>query len=363
MRKIVLLFAAAVAALSCSQKWNDLVHEEVPAEITAFEVEEQSSVKISKSTRLVTVSVPAETDFSRLTVKAFSVTEGADCSHTFQPGESVDLSDTLKITLTTYDEYVWKIIATEEKKAEPEPKDGPQLYNLSFDLWSPDPDLAALNIFTPYGEDATDEEKVVWGNADRTLAALGFPTVSPEREFLAVEGEGKAALRLQTQGIEALRKLAAGSLFTGQVGKIDIWAMTAELLWGVPFTERPAALEGYVCYHPETIDYAEEPYADMKGKPDKGAVLIFLSDHEGQFVVKPPENLVDYENDPTIIGYGKILFEKDMTEYEKFHVDITYRSDRTPTMITIVTTSSAYGDYFTGASGSVIYFDELKLLY
>ena len=32
-------------------------------------------------------------------------------------------------------------------------------------------------------------------------------------------------------------------------------------------------------------------------------------------------------------------------------------------MITIVTTSSAYGDYFTGASGSVIYFDEFKLLY
>ena len=55
----------------------------------------------------------------------------------------------------------------------------------------------------------------------------------------------------------------------------------------------------------------------MKGKADKGAVLIFLSDHEGQFVVKPPETLVDYENDPTIIGYGKILFEKDMTAYEK----------------------------------------------
>ena len=363
MRKYVFLLAAAAAAVSCSQKWNDLVHEEVPAEITAFEVEEQSSVKFSKANRLVTVSVPEGTDFSRLTVKAFSVTEGAVCSRSFQPGESIDLSDTLKITLTTYDEYVWKLIAAEEKKAEPEPKDGPQVYNLSFDLWSPDPDLASLNIFTPYGEDATDEERTVWGNADRTLAALGFPTVSPEREFLAVKGEGKAALRLQTQGIAALKKLAAGSLFTGQVGKIDIFAMTAELLWGVPFTERPASLEGYVCYQPQVIDYAEGSYADMKGQSDKGAVLIFLSDHEGQYVVKPPEALVDYENDPSIIGYGKALFENHMTEYEKFHVDIQYRSDRTPTMITIVTTSSAYGDYFTGASGSVIYFDEFKLLY
>ena len=52
-----------------------------------------------------------------------------------------------------------------------------------------------------------------------------------------------------------------------------------------------------------------------------------------------------------------------MTQYEKFHIDITYRSEKKPTMITIVTSSSAYGDYFTGASGSVLYLDEFRLYY
>ena len=358
MKKTVIYLMGVLATLSCSQKWNDLVHEEVPAEVTAFEVEEQSSVSISKAKRTVTVSVPEGTDFKALTVKTFSITEGATASRVFQPGESIDLSDTLRITLTTYDEYVWKLIAAEEKKEEPTLKDGPQLYNLSFDHW-----FVENTIYYPYGEDATDEEKAVWGNADNIIALLGFPTMRAEYEFLAVPGEGKAALRLQTQGITALNKLAAGSLFTGKMGEINIWAMTADLLWGVPFTERPAALEGYYCYQPQTIDYAEGDYASMKGQSDKGAVLVVLSDWEEQFLVSPPDKLLDYEHDPGVVGYGKVFFDKDMTQYEKFHIDITYRSEKTPTMITIVTSSSAYGDYFTGASGSVLYLDEFKLYY
>ncbi len=363
MRKYFIFIAAALTAISCSQKWNDLVHEEVPADITEFSVEEQTSVQISKAKKVVSVSVPEGTDLTSLTVKTFAVTEGAQCSRTLNAGEKVNLSDTLRITLTTYDEYVWKLIADIQKPDDPEPQEGPQIYNLSFDNWSLDPQLGALGVYNPYGEDATEEEQKTWGNADKILAAFGYSTNGPERDFVAVKGEGKAALRLQTQGIEALHKLAAGSLFTGQPGDIDIMAMTAELLWGLPFTARPKALEGYYCYQPKTIDYAEEPHLDKKGQPDKGAVVVILSDWQSQFKVKPPTSLVDYDNDPSIIGYGKILFEKESSNYEKFHMDIQYRSDRTPTMITIVTSSSYLGDYFTGASGSVLYLDEFKLVY
>lgn len=119
---------------------------------------------------------------------------------------------------------------------------------------------------------------------------LGFPTMKNETEFLAVKGEGTAALRLQTQGIEAMNKLAAGSLFTGKMGGIDFFKMSAELLWGVPFEGRPASLEGYVCFQPKPIDYAEGDYAGEKGKMDKGAVVVILSDWEEPFLVSPPEN-------------------------------------------------------------------------
>ncbi len=40
-----------------------------------------------------------------------------------------------------------------------------------------------------------------------------------------------------------------------------------------------------------------------------------------------------------------------------------YRNDRTPTFLTIVTSSSYLGDYFTVGSGSVAYFDEFRFLY
>ena len=358
MRKTIILLSAVLTAFSCSQKWNDLVHEEVPAEITAFELEGQTAVQISKARKTVTATFPEGTGFNALKVKDFQITDGASCSHDIKPGGVLDLTDTLKVTLTTYDEYVWNIVAAIEKKEEPTPKDGPQVYNMLFDLWTIDKTLPV-----PYADDATDEEKAVWGNADQIIALLGFPTMRNETEFVAVKGEGKASLRLQTQGIAAMKKLAAGSLFTGKLSGIDIFSQTAELLWGVPFGGRPAALEGYVCSQPKVIDYAEGEYAGLKGQLDKGAVSVILSDWEEQFLVSPPNKLVDYENDPHIIGYGKMTFEKEMTEYEKFHLDITYRSDRTPTMVTIVTSSSYLGDYFTGGSGSVIYFDEFKFIY
>ena len=101
----------------------------------------------------------------------------------------------------------------------------------------------------------------------------------------------------------------------------------------------------------------------MKGQMDKGSVVVILSDWPEPFLVSPPDKLVDYDNDPNIIGYGRILFDKDMTGYEKFHLDINYHSDRTPTMATIVTSSSYLGDYFTGGSGSVVYFDEFRFIY
>ena len=361
MRKTVILLAAVLAAFSCSRKWNDLVHEEVPAEITAFELEGQVDVRISRANRCVTAVLPKGTAFNALTVKTFQATEGAMCAPVVKAGDVLDLTDTLRVTLTTYDGYLWKIAAEEEKKEEPEPREGPQLYNFSFDHWSQENEN--LKVYDPFDADATEEEKAVWGNADKLIAALGFPTMSPERAFVAVPGEGKAALRLQTQGIAVLKKLAAGSLFTGKLSKIDIFTQTAELLWGVPFADRPVALEGYVCSQPKPIDYAEGAQADKMGQMDKASLTVILSDWAEPFLVHPPEKLVDAEGDPHIIGYGKMLFDKEMTQYEKFRLDIAYRSDRMPTMVTVVTSSSYLGDYFTGGSGSVVYFDEFKFVY
>ena len=350
MKKIFVLLAVAFAILACDQKWNDLVHEEVQ--------------------KTVTVVLPEETDLSQLTVQTFSYTEGAQCSRPLSAGQVIDLTAPVTLTLTTYDPYQWTLAAeiqttpvtpdpgpdNPDPPTPPTPKDGPQLYNMSFDHWSKSSSLDVC-----YGSDATAEEKAVWGSANSTTAPLGQPTVGPEYDFVAVPGEGKAALKLQTRSV--LGKLAAGSLFNGKMGSINIWTMSASLDWGIPFSDRPASLEGYYCYKPATINIAQSPYQGKKGELDNASIIVLLTDWDKPFTVNPPESLVDYDNDEKIIGLGKLTIEKSMENYEKFHLDIKYRSDRTPKYVTIVLSSSALGDYFTGGVGSVFYLDEFKFLY
>ena len=366
MKRIALL-AAILAVVSCNQKWNDLVHEEVVAEITAFEVEGQVSSQISKSSRKATVFVPEGTDMTALSVSVFTVTETAVSSPSYTAGDVIDLSEPKTLTLTTFDEYTWTLSAEvyvapkpddpdDPTPDEPTYKDGPQLYNMGFDLWSKEDGYDVC-----YGAGATADEKATWGSANKTTAMLGLPTVGPEKSFLAVEGEGKTALKLQTRSV--IGKLAAGSLFNGKMDKINIWTMSAELLWGIPFTQRPKVLDGYACYQPKKIDITQSPYNDMKGKLDNGSIAVYLTDWPEPFRVSPPESLVDPENDEHIIGYGKLIFDKEMDKYEPFRLEIKYRNDRTPKYVTVVISSSALGDYFTGGEGTVFYLDEFKFLY
>lgn len=370
MKKYILILTALVAVMSCRTLKNDLVPEEVLAEITDFKVVGQVSSAINKATLTVTVTLPKGTDRSKLQLESISYTEGAVCLPYYVAGDELNLTQPIKITLTNYDVYVWTVTAVEEDpiKPEPTPATGPQLYNMGLDYWCRVKDKTFGSTYDAlYAENATDAEKAVWASAAASTEVMGYHTVMKESSFLALSGENKNALKLQTQGIDALfglvKKLASGSVFTGRTGKIDIAKMSASIHWGVPFKDRPKALEGYYCYQPVPIDWTQDAYEDLKGTMDKGSVAIMLADWDEPFEVSPPDKLLDPDKDPGIIGYGKILFDKNMSAYEPFHVDITYRSDRTPKYIAIVCSSSYMGDYFTGGSGSVLYLDEFKLLY
>ena len=364
MKKLFLFVAAAAATLSCRQMANDLVHEEVPAEILAFDVQEQVSSTISRAQRTVTITVPENADMSALTLSKFAFTQDATCVPTFQVGSKINLSTPITLTLTTYDPYIWTIEAKVHKE---EPKEGLQLYNMGFDHWCVATDKYSIKYDALFDQDATEAEKVVWASHGASTKMLGYDTVIPESEFLAVSGKGKKALKLQTRGISALfgavKKLAAGCAFVGHTGDIDLTSLSAHVFWGVPFTERPKALEGYYCYKPVPIDWVKEPYMDKKGQMDIGSVAIILSDWASPYDVCPPDKLLDVEKDPGIIGYGKAIFTKEMTAYEPFRIEINYRSDRTPKYISIVCSSSELGDSFTGGDGSVLYLDEFKLTY
>lgn len=263
---------------------------------------------------------------------------------------------TMKMTFFLTVSAAWLLATSSQPPVRPG-----QLYNMSFDHWSKD----KKGYDVCYGSDASEAQKKIWGSANGTTAFYGAPTVMPEENFVAVPGPGKKALCLKSQLIKVLfiKKLAAGSIFNGYTGGIDLSRMTAHLFWGVPFTERPATLKGYACYKPGDIDMADKGHKDLKGKPDTGSLAIVLADWDTPIEVCPPDLALDEENDPGIIGLGKIYFKKKMGAYEPFSIEIEYRNERTPKYVSIVASSSALGDSFTGSTGSVLYLDELEFTY
>lgn len=235
-----------------------------------------------------------------------------------------------------------------------------QLYNMGFDLWCYDDGDVVF-----YDSLATDDQKKVWGSANSSTASFGKPTCVPDSVMVAVEGAGKYAVKLKTQQINALfvKKLAAGSIFTGSMGSINLTKLTATLKWGIPFTLKPKALEGYACYLPKTINVADNAHQDLKGTLDNGHVFVMLTDWDKQFTVDPAKEKFVAEDDEHIIGYGKVTFDSTMDGYEKFRIDIDYRDERTPKYVVIVASSSVLGDYFTGGEGSTLFLDEFKFIY
>ena len=235
-----------------------------------------------------------------------------------------------------------------------------QLYNMGFDLWCYDDGDVVF-----YDSLATDDQKRVWGSANASTASFNKPTCVPDSVMVAVEGEGKYAVKLKTQLIDALvvKKLAAGCIFTGSMGSTNLIKLTASLKWGIPFTLKPKALEGYACYLPKPINVADKAHEDLKGTTDTGHIFVLLTDWDKQFTVDPAKDqFVDFE-DSHVIGFGKVTFDETMNGYERFHMDIEYRDDRTPRYVVIVASSSALGDYFTGGEGSTLFLDEFRFVY
>ena len=236
-----------------------------------------------------------------------------------------------------------------------------QLYNMSLDEWS-----KSGSVEKCYGADVNDQDRTVWGSANEATAILGIQNCVPESSKVAVSGNGKRAAKIQSKYINAVlvKKFAAGTLFTGQMGTINILKGNASLKWGVPFTKRPKSLEGFACYQPVAISHVKSPYENKMGKMDTGVIYVVLGDWNGQVTIDPAESMfLDVKNDPAIIGYGIASYNSHMDDYQKFTINIDYRSDRTPTRAIIVASSSELGDYFTGGDGSTLYLDELRFIY
>lgn len=227
-----------------------------------------------------------------------------------------------------------------------------QMSDSSFDNWS-------LNgkVWQPWGADQTP----YWDTGNKGATVFGDGNVMPTTDTST--GTGQAAL-LKTEW--KVIKLAAGSIFAGSYVRTD--GTNGVLSFGRTFTQRPTKLRGSYKYHSATINNAgaSSGLDYMKGQPDTCIVWIALIDSEEPFEIRtnPSNRHLFNPNGSEVIAYGSLETGYDVEKYTEFEVTLDYRStSRIPRYILCVASSSKYGDYFTGGTGSELYLDDLELLY
>lgn len=231
----------------------------------------------------------------------------------------------------------------------------PVLSNMGFDSW-----YKSGKSYYPN----TNSSDFIWDTANEganTISEVN-PT-TPEEKVLAVAGSGKRAARLESKAV--VGNFAAGNIYTGDFGKATLRPVGATLNWGVPFNGRPLALKGYFYYIPKKIDYVKAPYTSKKGQVDEMQIQIALMSWSSPFTINTAtQTFVDFASSPDVIAHGHIECGEDTGGYREFTAVLTYRNpNRIPSYIVIAAAASRYGDYFTGALGSVLYVDEFSFVY
>lgn len=204
-----------------------------------------------------------------------------------------------------------------------------------------------------------------WDTGNKGATTVGPSNTAPSD--YTPTGSGKSA-RLETvfASVLGLGKLASGSIFTGKYARTD--GTNGILEFGRPWTVRPTKLKGYFQYQAKTIDLAPKgnEYEYLKGRPDSCHIYIAIADWTAPFEIRTnPKNRQLFDpNLPSIIAYGELVYSGNMDSYGEFEIPLVYRStSREPKYIQITVSSSKYGDYFVGGTGSLLYVDQFSLEY
>lgn len=202
-----------------------------------------------------------------------------------------------------------------------------------------------------------------WDTGNKGATTIGQSNSVPTDDTST--GTGWAA-KLETKfiGIGILGKLAAGNLFVGSYVRTD--GTNGVLSFGRPFSERPTKLRGYLKYQCAEINYASTELDYMKGQPDTCIVWLSLIDSAEPFEIRTnPKNRNLFNPDGDyVVAYGKVEYGETVPNYIPFEFELNYKStSRIPKYILITASASKYGDYFTGGAGSVLYLDDLELIY
>lgn len=218
-----------------------------------------------------------------------------------------------------------------------------------------------------------------WDTGNHGSAKASTDLTTPDT---SVKHSGNQSLLLASKKpkVMGIGKFAAGNLFAGKYLKTDI--TDGVLGWGRPCASRPKALKVWVRYEPGIVDEGGDHIAD--DETDQGIIYVAVGDWAGQeaegetwpFVVRTKNSSSLFStakgtySGAGIIAYGEKVFTeayKDGENMKELTIELDYDSyggtQRKPTSIIIVSSASRYGDYFEGSTSSVMWLDDMELIY
>lgn len=210
-----------------------------------------------------------------------------------------------------------------------------------------------------------------WGST--TLSSDASVTVYDE-SVTARGSTGTRSVKMTSAfvGLGSIGKFAAGNAFVGRYVKTN-GTSGAQIGFGRPHAARPNKLKGYFKYTSSTINYSELDYVS-KGEPDTGYLYVAIGDWPVEatgdsnvpFLVDTSAKKFFDRTGVNVIAYEEIIFTQTPEDGEMipFEIELKYRDTRRKAKyIMVVATSSRYGDYFTGGTGSTLWLDDLELIY
>ena len=106
MKRLLLISCALLALAGCIR--NDLDYPVVYGGFISFEVEGAKSVEIDKNAYVITINLEEGTDKDHVKVKGYTLTDMSVPSKEIP--EYLDLTEPFEVTLSTYQDYAWKIV-------------------------------------------------------------------------------------------------------------------------------------------------------------------------------------------------------------------------------------------------------------
>lgn len=320
--------------------------------LLGFEVVGQAGPSVIDQDSLrVDVPVSSEVDLSSVVPTLIQVGSLATVSPS--QGERQDFRQPVEYTVTAEDGssaiYLVSLVVQGSR---------PQLQNSSFDQWYEV--TASGKTFHEPGESADS----IWSTGNRGVVTLAEANTTP------VElGQGDFYARLETRALPVLLgspHIAAGSLFTGDF-EVNLADPASSAILGVPFTARPTGFTVEYRYFPgdENLDEDRVPLP----YPDAADIYILLENRVGATIER--------------VATGWFRTDLPATEWTLVAIDLVYGDlgpnapayavpepgqsyaveGTRPTHISVVFSSSAEGDFFRGAYGSVLEINDLTLLY